>query len=313
MGYAHVSVLVSEILRVFEELPFELMVDGTLGLGGHTEALLRQNPVRRIIGLEWDPEALETARVRLAPFGKRFTGILGSYTDMNRHLEEAGIGPVDGVVLDLGLSSKQLADTAKGFSFHASGPLDMRMSPALRETAWDLLQTLDIEELAAIFYRWGEERYSRRIAAALRKAIDVDRLPNDASQVANVIRGAMPKGKPTGIDPATRCFQALRIAVNHELDNVDQFLRMIPDVVAPGGRAAIISFHSLEDRAVKHAFQKAVNPCVCPPRAPQCVCGKTPWGKIMTRKPVMASDEEIRENPRARSAKLRVLERIHRD
>ena len=248
MAYAHISVLADAVLRIFQEPSFQLIVDGTLGLGGHTEALLKQDPARRVIGIEWDPEALATARERLAAFGDRFVGIEGSYADMKILLQQQSAGPVNDVLLDLGLSSKQLADESRGFSFNAEGPLDMRMSPGLPETAWDLLKTRSEEELADIFYQYGEERFSRRIAAAIKDAI-AHGLTNYANDVANVIRAAIPKGRPQGMDAATRCFQALRIAVNGELANVDRILEALPDLLAPGGRAAIISFHSLEDRA----------------------------------------------------------------
>ncbi len=203
----------------------------------------------------------------------------------------------------------QLLDSDRGFSFLRPGPLDMRMSRSLTMTAWQLLNALSESELADIFRNYGEEPQSRKIARVLKDHLRTQTLPNDAWEVAEVIRRAAP-APAHRIDPATRCFQALRIAVNHELDNLDNTLGFLKDVLSQGGRAAIISFHSLEDRRVKIVFHQAAKGCVCPPRIPQCICGQKPWGKLINRRVIIASPEEAQTNPRSRSAKLRILEKI---
>jgi 16S rRNA (cytosine1402-N4)-methyltransferase len=306
--YDHVPVLGEEVVAAFNFGRDSVVVDGTLGLGGHTEKLLRSYPSMRILGMDWDAAALTVARSRLEMFGDRFEAVEMSFTEIPSMLSHRGRGTVDGILLDLGLSSRQLLDTDRGFSFLRPGPLDMRMSRALTTTAWQVLTRSSERELAEIFRTFGEEPQSRRIAAALKDALRQKSLPNDAWQVAETIRRtAASFGKH--IDPATRCFQALRIVVNHELENLDKILIDLKDLLNPGGRAAVISFHSLEDRRVKTAFQQAVRGCICPPRIPQCVCGQTPWARMVNRKVIVASEAEMRDNPRARSAKLRILER----
>jgi 16S rRNA (cytosine1402-N4)-methyltransferase len=308
-AYAHQPVLVQEVLEAFAGDSFRVVVDGTLGLGGHTEQLLKQSFDRRVIGLDWDINALTIARERLEGFGSRFEGVQSSYADLPAVLAQKQIPTVDGLLLDLGLSSLQLSDPARGFSFNSNGPLDMRMSDSLPYTAWDFIVQNDERALEQIFKEYGEERFGRRAAIALKEALRSGELKNESEAVANVLRKAIPT-RFGSIDAATRSFQALRIVVNGELDNVRKMLAALPDVLATGGRAVIIAFHSLEDRLVKRAFQQAVRGCVCPPRLPQCVCGKTPWGKMVTRKAIRATEAEIAENPRARSAVLRILEKL---
>lgn len=308
-AHEHTPVLVREVLSYVPTDRAIVWVDGTLGLGGHSEALLQANPSARVIGVEWDAEALAKARQRLAPFGDRFTGVEGSYADLPSHLAALHIPRVDGLLLDLGLSSFQLQDSSRGFSFLRPGPLDMRMSQSLPTTAWQIIQRSSTDELARLFRQYGEEPQARKIAQALQHAIHQKRLSNDAWAVAELIRHVSNTPQHR-IDPATRCFQALRIVVNGEMGNIDRALAYLPDVLATGGRAVFISFHSLEDRKVKVAFHAAVRGCVCPPRFPQCMCGKSPWGKILTKKPITAQDDETSSNPRARSAKLRVLEHL---
>lgn len=271
--------------------------------------LLRRYPRLRVLGLEWDGGALETARQRLEPYGERFEALEANYADLTSVLAARGWRGVDGLLLDLGLSSRQLQDMDRGFSFLRPGPLDMRMSRALTQTAWDILVNYSETELADLFRTLGEEPHARRIARLLKERLRQRRLPNDAWQVAEVIRRSAP-GALRRIDPATRCFQALRVVVNKELVNLDKILSSLEFVLKPQGRAAVISFHSLEDRRVKAAFQAAAKGCVCPPRIPQCACGRKPWARLPARKAVQASEEEIRENPRARSARLRVLEKL---
>jgi 16S rRNA (cytosine1402-N4)-methyltransferase len=305
----HIPVLGDEVVRA---LPFgraAFVVDGTVGLGGHTEKLLRSYPDMRILGLDWDAQALQIAQDRLAPFGDRFEGVEANYADLPSILSQRGRGTIDGILLDLGLSSLQLQDSDRGFSFLRPGPMDMRMSRSLTHTAWQILSQSNERELAHIFRIYGEETQARRIARALKDALKKKTLPNDAWQVAEAIRKTV--GSPWHrIDPATRCFQALRMAVNRELPNLDTALGYLEQVLAAGGRAVFISFHSLEDRRVKAAFQRAAKGCVCPPQVPQCVCGKTPWGTLVTRKVITASPAEVERNPRARSAKMRILERL---
>ena len=286
-----------------------VVVDGTLGLGGHSEKLLERYPEIQILGLDWDTDALGIARQRLERFGPRFEAIESSYTEIPSILSQRGRGTVDGILLDLGLSSRQLLDTDRGFSFLRPGPLDMRMSRALTTTAWQILNQMSAHELAGLFRAFGEEPQSRRIAEALKDALRQNMLPNDAWKIAELIRRVASSGTKR-IDPATRCFQALRIVVNHELENLDKILSNLNVLLSHGGRAAIISFHSLEDRRVKTTFVQAAKGCICPPRIPQCICGLSPWAKLLNRKVIVASEAEMRENPRSRSAKLRILEKL---
>ncbi len=307
--YDHIPVLGDEVVKAFEFGRPAYVVDGTLGLGGHAERLLSTYPEIQILGVEWDSAALRRAQERLGRFGNRFEGVEASYTDLPSILSQRGRGAVDGILLDLGLSSMQLQDSDRGFSFLRPGPLDMRMSRSLTVTAWQLLNHSSEMELVHIFRAYGEEPQARKIARVLKEAISKKSLPNDAWQVAELIRKttALPMRR---IDPATRCFQALRIAVNDELGHLDAALELLKGVLAPHGRAAIISFHSLEDRRVKNAFQQAAKGCLCPPTFPQCVCGHKPWGRLVNRKVIVARPAEIEKNPRSRSAKMRILERL---
>lgn len=307
--YDHIPVLGDDVVAGLNLNRPAFVVDGTLGLGGHSESLLERYPEMRILGLDWDAGAIAIARERLARFGDRFEALEANYADLPSILSQRGRGMSDGLLLDLGLSSRQLLDTDRGFSFLRPGPLDMRMSRSLTVTAWQLLSHSGESELADIFRMYGEERQSRRIARALKEALHDHRLVNDAWQVAEAIRRSVgPAGKR--LDPSTRCFQALRIAVNHELENLDRILASMKNVLNSGARAAVISFHSLEDRRVKTAFRQAARGCVCPPRVPQCVCGQTPWAVLVNHKVIVASEAETQRNPRARSARLRILQKI---
>jgi 16S rRNA (cytosine1402-N4)-methyltransferase len=311
----HVPVLCQDVVaqfEKFEEIDNACVVDATLGLGGHTLALLERYPRLQVIGVEWDRDALGQARERLqSRFGSRFQAIEGSYTELPILLARQEVGPVAGVLVDLGVSSLQLDDPARGFSFSKRGPLDMRMSSSLPETAWDLINRLDSFELARLFKTYGEEPSARTVAETLKDALTQKRLVNDSWHVAQCIRAALPmRSNAHRIDPATRCFQALRMAVNHELDNVAQFLDNLPSILASGGRAVVLAFHSLEDRLVKQTFLQAAKGCVCPPQIPQCVCGKKPWASLPTRKAIQASAAEKLSNPRSRSVRMRVLEKL---
>ena len=291
MGTIHQPVLLDEVLAWLAPREGSILVDGTVGGGGHAAAMAdRVGATGRVIGLDRDPSMLELARAAVA--GRPVTLVHAPYSDMVRVLEELGIDRVQGILLDLGLSSDQLAWDERGFSFAADGPLDMRFDPgAGGPDAADLVNRLPADELADLFYEYGEERYSRRIARRLVEERRIEPIRTTA-RLAELVRRSLPPPARRGpIDPSTRVFQALRIAVNDELGLLDETLRFIPDLLTPGGRAAIISFHSLEDRRVKWAFRS------------------DPRLTVLTRKPATATAAEVAVNPRARSAKLRVAER----
>ena len=285
-------------------------VDGTLGGAGHSALLLDASaPDGRVLGIDADAAALERARERLAPAVTAGRLLLrqGNFAQMDELARDADFAPVDGILLDLGLSSDQLADAARGFSFVADAPLDMRFDTSQGQPAADLVNTLDETELADLLWRYGEERRSRAIArriVAQRRRAPIAR----TGELARLITSVMP-GRPGGIHPATRSFQALRIAVNDELGNLEAALPRAVELLRPGGRIAVISFHSLEDRIVKRYFNEEARGCVCPPELPVCVCGRSPRLRVVTRHPITASAEELARNARSRSAKLRVAER----
>jgi 16S rRNA (cytosine1402-N4)-methyltransferase len=289
----HISVLPQETLDWLKPRFGGCYADGTLGLGGHTELMLRRSaPGGRVFGFEWDCQAAVLAQERLAQFGEQFQLIPASYADMAKECRARNIGPLDGILLDLGASSLQFDRPERGFSFQNDAPLDMRMNTGLPDTAADLVNSVDEEQLADIFYNYGEERQSRRIARRIAEARLVQPVTS-TRQLADIVRHAVPgKYQPKNIHPATKVFQALRIAVNRELDNLAKILTDAPQLLAPGGRLCIITFHSLEDRMVKQAFLG--NPAL----------------QVLTKKPVLPNEDELRSNPRSRSAKLRVAERI---
>jgi 16S rRNA (cytosine1402-N4)-methyltransferase len=280
-------------------------VDGTLGAGGHARGILEAStPEGRLLGLDVDPQALALARENLAPYGQRARLLQASYDSLIETLQELGWEKVDGILLDLGLSSMQLDTPERGFSFQQDAPLDMRFDPASPTSAADLVNSLPQDELADLIYRYGEERASRRIAQAIVKA----RPLRTTRQLAAVIEAVLPrKGH---IHPATKTFQALRIAVNEELDRVENVLPQAVAALKSGGRLAIISFHSLEDRIVKEYFRRESRDCICPPRQPVCTCGHKATLKEITRKPIIPGEAEIAANPRSRSAKLRIAEKL---
>ncbi len=289
----HVPVLPREVLDWLRPCSGGSYADGTLGLGGHAELILRQSgPDGRLFGFEWDAQAAALAQERLAEFGGRFRLIPFSYAEMAARCQALASGPLDGILLDLGVSSLQFDSPERGFSFQSDAPLDMRMSRSLPVTAADLLNSLSQDELADIFFHYGEERQARRIARFIAEARLVQPVTT-TRQLAEIVRQAVPiKYQPKKIHPATLVFQALRIAVNRELDNLAQALADAPQLLAPGGRLCVITFHSLEDRMVKQSF--AANPAL----------------RVLTKKPVPPGAEEIAANPRSRSAKLRVAEKI---
>ncbi len=302
----HLPVLYQQVIRYLQPHSGGRYVDGTVGAGGHARGILEASaPDGLLLGLDVDPQALELAQAYLAPFGKRVILREASYTALEEEIRALGWEDVDGILLDLGLSSMQLDRPERGFSFREDAPLDMRFSPRSPQTAADLVNTLPEADLADIIYRYGEERRSRQVARAIVAARPI----HTTRQLAEVVARVTGSGRP-GIHPATRTFQALRIAVNRELENVESVLPQAIAALRPGGRLAVISFHSLEDRIVKHYFRRESRDCICPPRQPVCTCGHTAQIRVLTRKPVMASAEEREQNPRARSARLRVVEKL---
>jgi 16S rRNA (cytosine1402-N4)-methyltransferase len=308
----HRPVLLAETLELLCPAPGSTIVDATLGPGGHAEAFLeRTAPDGRVIGLDRDPAALAYARVRLASFGGRFVALQGDYRDLVPRLHAAGVVIVDAVLADLGISSFQLDDPSRGFSFSNDGPLDMRMDPSSGDsTAADLVASLDEPALRTVIGTWGEERMAGRIARALVR--ERARRPiATTGELARIVEAAAgPAARRFRIHPATRTFQALRIAVNREIDGIPPFVAGAVSVLRRGGRLGVISFHSLEDRAVKKSMHDLADRCICPPGLPICGCGRENIVRHVTTRVVVPSPDEIAANPRARSAKLRVVERL---
>ena len=302
----HIPVLYQEVLDLLKPVPGGLYLDGTLGAGGHARGVLKaSSPDGKVVGLDRDPHALEIAKQNLAEFGERVIYINDSYRNFQSHLNNLNWQCVDGILLDLGISSMQLAKPERGFSFREDGPLDMRFDPDQPLTAADLVNELTREELAEILFTYGEEKLARKIADAIIANRPLVGTKDLAEIVEKVARN--PKSKT---HPATRTFQALRIAVNQELDALEAFLPKALESLNTGGRLAIIAFHSLEDRIVKRFFRLESRDCICPPQVPICVCGHKARLKELTRRPIRPEESEINRNPRARSAKLRVAEKI---
>ena len=310
MEFHHKSVLLDECIQGLNIKPDGIYLDGTLGGAGHSSQIVRRLTTGRLIGVDRDQVALEAAAQRLAPWKERVTLVHSNFKDIDGILDRPGIEKVDGMLFDLGVSSPQLDDGQRGFSYMADAPLDMRMNREDRLTAYDVVNQWPREELRRILYEYGEERYAPQIAGA------IDRKRQNAPiettlQLVDVIRGALPaQALREKQHPAKRSFQAIRIAVNDELGSVRQMLEEAIPRLNPQGRLAVITFHSLEDRIVKSAMAAAAKGCTCPPEFPVCVCGKKPQVKLINRKPITSSPEELEENPRARSAKLRVCERL---
>jgi 16S rRNA (cytosine1402-N4)-methyltransferase len=303
----HTPVLLSDVLTALDPRPGGRFIDGTLGAGGHAEAILQASaPDGRLLGLDADPAALSLARQTLAPYADRIRLVNANFSQVARIAHSYDFSPVDGILLDLGLSSMQLDAVERGFSFQSEGPLDMRYDPTGATTAADLVNNLPADELADLIYRFGEERRSRAIA----RAIVAARPLHTTRELADVIARAAGGRRQARIHPATRTFQALRIAVNDELEALRNTLPQALTLLSPGGRIAVISFHSLEDRIVKNFFVQESKDCICPPEQLVCTCGHKATLRIITRKPISANPAEIEANPRARSAKLRVAEFI---
>ncbi len=310
-GTYHVPIMVSEVLALLEPQRGGVFVDGTLGGGGHAEAVLSAMPPSgRLFGIDRDDDALREAGARLNRFGDRFTAVKGNFFDMKRLLAERGVFAVDGILLDLGVSSHQLDEGSRGFSYKAEAPLDMRMDQSAPLSARTVVNEWPEAELKRIFFAYGEEKFSGLIARRIAERRE-QRPIETTTELAELIRGAIPaKYRNEPQHPARRCFQAIRIAVNGELDGLEDAIRSAHDLLNPGGRLAIITFHSLEDRIVKNVFRTFENPCTCPKSAPVCICGKKPTAKVLTRHPLVASDREQQENSRATSAKLRAIVRM---
>ena len=308
--FHHVSVLLDECLEGLNIKPDGTYVDGTLGGAGHSSQIVKRLTTGHHIGIDRDPVALKAAGERLAPFGDKVTLVHSNFCEIKQVLEDLEIEGVDGILLDLGVSSPQLDDGSRGFSYMADAPLDMRMNSEDTLSAYDVVNTWSQDELKRILYDYGEERYAPRIAAAI-CARRAEKPIETTLELVDVIRGAMPAAALREKQhPAKRSFQAIRIAVNDELGSVEKVMRDAIPCLNKGGRLAVITFHSLEDRIVKNAMADAAKGCTCPPNFPVCVCGKKPKVKLITRKPIVSGDEELERNPRARSAKLRICEKL---
>lgn len=308
--YTHKPVLLRECLDGLNIRPDGIYVDGTLGRAGHSLEIARRLTTGRLIAIDRDEAALDAAPARLAGQMDKVTLVRGSFGNLPAILSSLDIGGVDGMLFDLGVSSPQLDDGSRGFSYLQDAPLDMRMDQSAPLTARDVVNGWDQEELKRILWQYGEERYSGSIAAAIVRA-RADAPIETTGRLAQLIRDAMPaKARREKQHPAKRSFQAIRIAVNDELGELERLLGGALDALNPGGRLAVISFHSLEDRLVKTAYAEWAKGCTCPPDFPVCVCGRTPRVKLVGRKPITAEERELEENPRARSAKLRVAEKL---
>ncbi|MBQ8880558.1 MAG: 16S rRNA (cytosine(1402)-N(4))-methyltransferase RsmH [Oscillospiraceae bacterium] len=308
--FHHISVLLEECLEGLDIKPDGIYVDGTLGGAGHSSQIVKRLTTGRLIGIDRDPVALEASGKRLEPYKERVTLVHSNFCEMAQVMAELGIPGVDGILLDLGVSSPQLDDGERGFSYMADAPLDMRMNSRDSLTAYQVVNTWSQDELKRILFDYGEERYAPRIASAICRRREKKNIETTL-ELVDVIRGAMP---PQALrekqHPAKRSFQAIRIAVNDELGSVEKAMLDAIPLLNPGGRLAVITFHSLEDRIVKNAMAEAAKGCTCPPNFPVCVCGKKPLVKLISRKPIVATGEELEANPRSRSAKLRVCEKL---
>ena len=308
--FHHISVLLQECLDGLNIRPDGIYVDGTLGGAGHSSQIAKRLTTGRLIGIDRDPVALKAAGERLAPYADRVTLVHSNFCEIAQVLDDLGIDAVDGILLDLGVSSPQLDDGSRGFSYMVDAPLDMRMNNEDPVTAKDIVNTWSYEELRRILFDYGEERYAPRIADAICRRRD-EKTIETTLELVDIIRSAMPAAALREKQhPAKRSFQAIRIAVNDELGAVRKVMEAAIPRLNPGGRLAIITFHSLEDRIVKNAMADAAKGCTCPPSFPVCVCGKKPQVQLVTRKPLTATQEELDANPRSRSAKLRVCEKF---
>ena len=313
MEFHHISVLLNECIDNLNIRPDGIYVDGTMGGGGHSFEIAKRLTTGRLICIDQDPNAHEAAGKRLAEYKDRITFVRDNFGNIADILDSLGIEKIDGMLLDIGVSSHQLDEAERGFSYQQDAPLDMRMNPDRPFSAYDVVNGYDEDELDRVIFTYGEERWARRIAQFIVKERE-NKPIETTGELVDIIKKAVPKGaRKDGPHPAKRTFQAIRIEVNGELEVLQRAIDDVAARLAVGGRLCIITFHSLEDRIVKEAFRKQENPCICPPQFPVCVCGKKPLGRVITRKPILPSKEELEENPRSRSAKLRVLEGVSQD
>ena len=313
MEFHHISVLLNECIDNLNIKPDGIYVDGTMGGGGHSLEIAKRLTTGRLICIDQDPNAHEAAGKRLAEYKDRITFVRDNFGNIKSILDSLGIEKIDGMLLDIGVSSHQLDEAERCFSYQQDAPLDMRMNPDRPFSAYDVVNGYDEDELDRVIFTYGEERWARRIAQFIVKERE-NKPIETTGELVDIIKKAVPKGaRKDGPHPAKRTFQAIRIEVNGELEVLQRAIDDVAARLAVGGRLCIITFHSLEDRIVKEAFRKQENPCICPPQFPVCVCGKKPLGRVITRKPILPSKEELEENPRSRSAKLRVLEGVSQD
>lgn len=310
MEFKHISVLLKESVKALDIKEDGVYVDGTLGGGGHSYRILAQCPKTALIGIDRDPEAIEAAKKRLNEFSGRVTFVNRNFSEIKDILNELGIEFINGAVLDLGVSSYQLDNAGRGFSYMNNAPLDMRMNRSDDLSAYDVINRYSLDELTRIFFEYGEEKWSRRIADFIIR--EREKKPIETTfELVDIIKAAIPKkARLDGGHPAKRIFQAVRIEVNGELRILEAAIKDFIDVLAPGGRLAVITFHSLEDRIVKQTFAALAKGCTCPKEFPVCVCGKKPQIRLLTRKPIEPGKEEIENNSRSKSAKLRVAEKL---
>ena len=310
MEFKHKSVLLDETIESLNIKPNGIYVDGTLGGGGHSyEIAKRLTDGGRLIGIDQDEDAIRAAKERLSEFADRVTIVRDNYCNMPKVLDELGISKVDGILLDIGVSSYQLDEAERGFTYKQDAPLDMRMDQRQEMTAKDIVNGYSEEDLYRIIRDYGEDKFAKNIAKHIVQARQVKPVET-TFELDEIIKAAIPmKFRATGGHPAKKTFQAIRIELNRELEVLDESIDAMMDLLNDNGRLCIITFHSLEDRIVKTRFRKNENPCTCPPDFPVCVCGKKPKGKVITRKPIVPDEEELEENKRAKSSKLRVFER----
>lgn len=310
MEFKHKSVLLDETIESLNIKPNGIYVDGTLGGGGHSyEIAKRLTDGGRLIGIDQDEDAIRAAKERLSEFADRVTTVRDNYCNMPKVLDELGISKVDGILLDIGVSSYQLDEAERGFTYKQDAPLDMRMDQRQEMTAKDIVNGYSEEDLYRIIRDYGEDKFAKNIAKHIVQARQIKPVET-TFELDEIIKAAIPmKFRATGGHPAKKTFQAIRIELNRELEVLDESIDAMTDLLNDNGRLCIITFHSLEDRIVKTRFRKNENPCTCPPDFPVCVCGKKPKGKVITRKPIVPDEEELEENKRAKSSKLRVFER----
>ena len=311
MEFSHIPVLFDEVIENLNIKGDGIYFDGTLGGGGHSEGILKKlGPAGRLIATDQDRDAIESTKARLESYSDKLTIVKSNFVNIDTVLKDLGVDKVDGILLDLGVSSYQFDNAERGFSYRNDAPLDMRMDRDTGITAADVVNDYSEEELTRIIREYGEEPFAGRIAREIVRAREQGRIET-TFQLNDIIKDALPaKVKNKKGHPAKQTYQAIRIELNHELEVLSGALDKMIDLLLPGGRLCIITFHSLEDRMVKNKFREAMNPCICPPDFPVCVCGRKSKGKVVTRKPIVARDSELEENSRAKSAKLRVFERM---